>query len=358
MEPSDAEQNSDPTDIPVLYRIARPRRRNERPKTLSARIWRTVLPRRADEGLGLILSFREFEEIRLPLPGVVERIGENDLALSLHGPDQAVGIAIVDVQLLAGLIEVQTTGVVTSTPLEDRVPTQTDAAMVGHVLDNWLRTFDRAIGKAETEVPLTGFKTGKHLENQRAATLALDEGGFFVLSMGLDLSEGARQARLDLVFPIENLNGNTVVKQQKYEPPASVWTAQAEINVIALRRTISLSELERLKEGDEIPLDPDAINNMRLETQNGSFLVRARLGQLNGMRAVRIGAFGANPVPLDNLGDGQPEQAEPLLPSTGATPSVPTIEGQATAIDTPQDPNPSSKEAGKADMLPSAPSES
>lgn len=211
-----------------MHRIARPRRKTERPKTLAARVWRTILPRSADEALGLELSFKSFEEIRLPLPGVIDRIGENDLALGLHGPEKAMGLAIVDAQLLAGLIEVQTTGMVTSSALEDRTPTLTDAAMVGHVLDHWMRTFDKALGNALTEVPLTGFKTGKHLETPRAAMLALDEGGYLALTMSLDLSDNAREAKLDLIFPIENLRGEGAVRQKKVEPPAVVWRAHID----------------------------------------------------------------------------------------------------------------------------------
>lgn len=135
---------------------------------------------------------------------------------------------------------------------------------------------------------------------------------------------------------------------------------------------MSLAEIEALKEGDEILLGPNIVDNMRLETVDGRYLMSARLGQLNGMRAVRLAEFDHTPAGVSRIGEVQANAADLIDVSEktieNALPSEPdqppdTQPGPAdempAAADAQAAPEPAKEEvAAEQSPAPTAPSES
>ena len=75
---------------------------------------------------------------------LLEAITQYDLAFLMEAEDGARGLVILDASLVAGIIEVQVSGRVSSAPHRQRPPTRTDGLVVSEIVDRWLATADSA----------------------------------------------------------------------------------------------------------------------------------------------------------------------------------------------------------------------
>jgi hypothetical protein len=79
--------------------------------------------------------------------------------------------------------------------------------------------------------------------------------------------------------------------------------AELTLDAVLLRTRRSLYEVERLQPGDLIHFGPSELASVRLETPAGRHVATGRLGQIGGMRALRLSApVGTSPVHPAGLG--------------------------------------------------------
>ncbi len=327
-------------------RLARAQRADVRTTGMTAaRAWRMCVPRVSESAFGLIAAITGFEESRASLKTVIDQLPEQSLMFRMECYDDGLGLALLDSQLIASLVEVQTTGKVTDTPLPERPCSLIDAAICSHVVDRWQRGVDVVMGDAKTAIPLLGCKLGGRLDDRRAAALALEDTGFFVQKITFDIWEGARTGEMVLYHPIDRIKLGARGKLGN-RTPQSLLAAETELAGVLYQTSLSLDDAKALELGDIIAFPASLIGDVSVRTSAGNEVATARLGQAEGYRALRLndpnaveagaadpigaGAFAAAQPPSDGLGGGLPSGDLPGLdtaaPLGGADP-LPDLPG-------------------------------
>ncbi len=307
-------------------KLAAPRRTRDGADDL----WRRVLPRLAADGLGLELTVAEVSEQVVDLHAVLSA-DEGALLLLLQdrygGPG---GLAVLDPALLTALIEVQTTGRVTSGRRDPRRPTAVDAALARHALDDWFAGLTEAGGHETPLPPVFG-----QAPDVRAALLKLEEGRWTEMRVELDLGGGKRAGRLTLYLPLPQ-------EVRKDDPAALrevILPVETTMEAVLGRVRLPLRTVLTLTPGQVLPLPGVSVRRIALEAPRGRSVAQVHLGQSRGFRAVRIlppeakedppgpphlppGADG-RPLFPDLAEAGTAARARPGLPSLTGAPGLP-----------------------------------
>ncbi len=310
----------DSPHIAVLRRKAKqaPARR---PDGGAGEVWRRVLPRLAADGLGLELTVAGHAEQTVDLHA---ELGHDDGALLLFLTDAyggPGGLAVADAPLVSALVEVQTTGRVTSARRDPRRPTAVDAALVRHALDGWLS------GLADARGEITAPSVFGQAPDVRTALLKLEEGRWTETQVDLDLGGGKRAGRLTLFLPLRQ-------DARSDAPPAGlrdvVLPVETVMEAVLCRVRLPLHAVLTFAPGQLVPLPGVSVRRIALEAPIGRAVAQVHLGQSRGFRAVRIlppdakedAAASHRPAPrpdgehlFSHLAPGTPGLASPGLPS-------------------------------------------
>lgn len=253
---------------------------------------RRALSRSADVLWDLALVTQSVTVEMLDQDGVIGILGQGDLLLLLDGPDGAVGLAAIDRQVMTGLVEVQTIQQVTQMPLDDdRVPTQTDAAMMAPLLDGTLARLADNLADHPLHPQLEGYRFGAMVEDSRTASLLLDDASYRAFRAEVDLALGRRRGKLSIILPERKAR-----RQRKAEGDGDgpgpheelLSRVPARLDAVLARLRIPLSTARNLKPGDSLPLAPDALERVEVVAGKGQVVARGKLGRMNGLRAVRL----------------------------------------------------------------------
>jgi flagellar motor switch protein FliM len=286
---------ADSPHIAILRRKARPPQ-PRRAADGAGEAWRRVLPRVAADGLALQLVVTGFEEREFDLHRDLA-VEDGALLLLLAGDLGApCGLAVLDPALLAGLIEVQTTGRVTAVRRDPRRPTPVDAALSRHVIDTWLAAVAEARGGAAVPVA-----TAAALPDQRAALLKLEEGGWIETRVDLDLGGGKRSGRLRLYRQPEDAAKPVAAGPDAMR--AVLVPLGTMLDAVLCRVRVPLGTVAALAPGQLVPLSGADVRRIRLEAPLGRLVAQVHLGQSRGRRAVRI---------LSDAPEGAPKDARPV----------------------------------------------
>jgi flagellar motor switch protein FliM len=242
-------------------------------------VWRRVLPRLAADGSGLELTVAGFAEQTVDLHA---ELAPEDGALLLFLTDAyggPGGLAVADPPLVTALVEVQTTGRVTSARREPRRPTAVDAALVRHALDGWLAGLADARGE-ETAPAVFG-----QAQDVRAALLKLEEGRWSETQVDLDLGGGKRAGRLTLYLPLPQ-------ETRRDAPPSGfrdlVLPVETVMDAVLCRVRLPLQSVLTFVPGQVVPLHGVSVRRIALEAPMGRTVAQVHLGQSRGFRAVRV----------------------------------------------------------------------
>ncbi|MCA1288504.1 flagellar motor switch protein FliM [Salipiger bermudensis] len=252
---------------------------------------RRALSRTADVLWDLALVTHGVEQAHLDQDGVVAALGGDALLILLDGPDGVPGVARIERPVMTGLIEVQTILQVTQMPVEERPLTQTDAAMMAPLLDSALERFERYLEDHPLQPQIAGFRFGAMVEDSRTAGLLLDASGYRAFRVSLDLALGRRTGELALFLPdrAEAAAADEAGDSGQEGPhEQKMKLLPVHMDAVLHRLVLPLSAAEKLQPGDLIPLPPEALDGVELLAGDGSGVAGGRLGQINGMRAVRL----------------------------------------------------------------------
>lgn len=303
-----------------------------------------AIGRAAQNVAGLPLSLHSLRQQRLSLAELIDL--PNDLALvaMLEGPDETLGLMVLDPDMLDGLIQHLTTRAVRQRDAPRRPPTRVDAVMAAPLIDRLLFELDSVFAAGVVDDWLPGFRYASFLDGVRPLGLVLEDTGYRVFTLGLDLGAPGRRAGMVLALPARGRRRGqggprSVATQQAVEamttrPPApdltdaagqgrraadaraAAWAHALEDVLLAAPAVLTaqlpalrlpLDQVLTLAPGVRLALGQGTLDAVRLTARDGRAVGRGTLGQRQGQRAVRLGP------PLAPAA-AQPDGPEPPLP--------------------------------------------
>jgi flagellar motor switch protein FliM len=286
-----------------------------------------ALRRAAQETISLRLEVSSCRLRMLSLTEFLEMPGVRTLIGILDGPAEAMGVIVLSPEVLAGLVEVQTVGTVTTHAPLARKPTRTDAAMVAGFFDSALQELDLALAGQPEAVWAAGFRYASFLDDPRPLALMLEDATWQVAEAEVSLAGGAKVGRILLALPAVGRGTNAVADagrqaaadaRFKAEMREQVGNATATLEAVLARVQVDLSKLLDMGVEDVLPLFGANLASVQLEAADGRRVATARLGQARGMRALRI-------MRLEGVEDAE----APLDPSLAAAQTQFTPRGEA-----------------------------
>lgn len=260
-----------------------------------ARALRLALGKAADAEMDLVLSVSTVEQQDVVQAGLGAAFGDGGLLLLLEGERGRRGAVRIDMAFLASVIEHLTTGRIASHAAEDRHMTRTDAAMVAPLMD---AVFERAeaslAGQAGAEA-WHGFRFGAMIEDVHGLALALEADRFHMLRLSVALGDGAaRTGMIEFLVPEAPAS-----QAADSATPAGLAAGKAGLGQLALdapvvlrammgRIDLPLDAAMALTAGDILPVSGCAGLKVRLEATEAHLVAEAKLGQMNGQRALRL----------------------------------------------------------------------
>lgn len=298
----------------------------EAPARGAERTWPLALARAARDRLTLGLEVTTLTVARHSLAELLELVPERAMIAVLEGPAEGLGVMAVSAGLLAGLVEVQTMGRVSSGPVLARRPTRTDAAMVSDWIDTALRGLEAGLA-ADADLPWAdGFRYASFLDDPRPLGLLLDDVPYRLMTAEISLASGAKTGPLHLALPA---TGRGRRPQGPGAPEAEAqaridfarrlteeaMAAECVLETVIARLTLPLSRILSLEAGMVLPVPAASVDRIAVVAPDGRPLAQGRLGQHRGQRAVRLTA----------LAPGAQGQAVPVpesRPDGGEAPSL------------------------------------
>lgn len=299
-----------------------------------------ALARAAQELMALPLRVLSVGESRMTLADLPEALEDRALLAVLEGPREGQGLMALSPPVLSALLEMRMMGRLSASPPATRRPTRTDAAMAADFIDAALAGFEGGLAGDAALIWAGGFRYGSFVADPRPLPLILEDTGYRVFRLVLDLgSEGAaREGGVLLALPAEGRGQIEAAEAAEAEaappdgdgapqPPGwqtqleqAVMSAPAQLEAVLARLTLPIGEILALRPGAMLPLAPEALEQMRLEGPGGRLLMRARLGQHRGFRAVRLLAEEEAAAQRDPPASAAPGVAGHDLPEAAARP--------------------------------------
>ncbi len=242
---------------------------------------------RAGEGLwGLAAESEGIASNRMDHEAAIGLIGPDDLILSLMRGDGAVALAVLARPVVTALIEVQTLGHVTDQPPEDRPYTATDAELSWIFLERALAEFALTLEDSDRAAEVTNLWFEHKVSDARAAGLLLAKGRFQVYSASMQMGEASRTGDLRLILPGVAPKAQPQPAQHNRHEGFRALPVRLRVMVSPLR--LSLAQAKALRPGARLDLPGDALDQARLLAADGQVVARGKLGQTQGLRALRI----------------------------------------------------------------------
>lgn len=261
-------------------------------------LWPLALARGARAAAGLELACQPVQAGQAALAEVLERLPERGLIAVIEGPRAAMGVIVLSAEVLAALVERQTLGMVTARPVMARKPTRTDAAMAQGLIDACLAALDDAVAEDGDRVWAAGFRYASFLDDPRPLGLLLEDADYRILPAGVALAGGVRQGQVVLALPAQgrgeapppcaapDATAATMVFNAGLT--AQVMAARADLEAVLARVTLPLSQVMALAPGEVLRLGTATLDRIDVDGTDGVRLAGGRLGQTQGMRALRL----------------------------------------------------------------------
>ncbi len=272
------------------------------------RALRLALARAAADEFELALSVIGATQARCAQENLERCLSDERMLVLLDGPDGATGALSLDRECIASLIQHQTMGQVTGNAPAGRGFTGTDAAMAAPLIDAMLI---RAVDLADLVVDkhcLDGFRFGARAEDARSLILTLDADRYRMFELTLDFAGGVTQGAMGLVLPERPLDAVRAAGRGDLDTgprmDRAIGLARADLTAVLCRLRMPLADLSAMKVGDVLPLVRDRLNETDLMTITGHRITSGRLGQVGGLRAVRMNEVAPRAAPPSGQGTG------------------------------------------------------
>lgn len=274
------------SDAPTAHVLRRIAKAAAPPLQAPARALRLALVRAADRAVGLPVSVLHLREEDGMLDDLLSGMEGGVMLLALRCEGAPIGFLALDGEARAAVVERQTLGVLSQSPAEPRPPTSADAALARPLLEAFLNEAQATLEGGPLSDWLCDSDLAERIASTREAAILLPDRRYKAIHLSLDLGAGGRQG---LVLILARIPEAATPRTEVATPTvaALVLRAQAEVQAILHRFRLSLGVAEALAVGQVLPLPGVTVASVRLES-GGAPLGPARLGQVAGMRAVRI----------------------------------------------------------------------
>lgn len=262
----------------------------------------------ADALWGLGLTATQLRDETVSTDRALRRIEEDDLLIVLENEGGPCGLAAIARDIVTGLIEIQTLGKVTRFPTDTRSYTPTDAAMMAPLLDAGLPRFASMLAGQPEMAHLHGYGFGAMVEDAQTAGLALDAAQYHLTAFEVGLAQDTRSGQVLFLFPDPPRQDDAAKVQSTGKHEAILKLVPARMHLVLTRIHLPLDKAQALRPGDVLPISAQATSSACLVGAGGHVVARGKLGQMNGLRAFRIG--GAD-VSVHKLDAQQPEMPPP-----------------------------------------------
>lgn len=255
-----------------------------------ARVLARAMRQAADRTARLDLTVTESRVGELDLSAMLDEIEENHLLIRLTRDETTVGAAVVDADLRAALVEMQTLGILMKRPAGPRSPSGTDAAMTGPALALFLDGVVSAAHDTVIEGWCDGLRIGARFTGRKAIEMALPQGGCRRIDVACDLGQTERTGHLRIILPHMKQDEAPLEQSEDWAKRwgETVQTVATHLEAVLHQMPVPLSQLENLQPGDVLPLSGASVTSLRLVSDDGCVVARGRLGQMSGHRAMRI----------------------------------------------------------------------
>lgn len=288
----------------------------------------------AQNGLGLACEVTRVRRSMVTHETLIGMLDSESLLAILEGENGARAALAIDMQVLSGFVESQTLGRVLPQPAVDRVPTLVDAALVTPFVEDALARFVTLLTTDEPPKWLQHYKFGAVTEDTRTLALSLKAHEFHFLLMDVVLEGGAKKGTLGIAFPdfepaMEVPDGGADLGDALRPFQENLLQASATLTAVVGRLTMSIGDVQALQVGEMLSLPVEATKETTLEAVGGERVTEVRLGQINGMRAVRlVGEFaqvqengGPKVVPEEDVSLPEPQDVN-TVPESAPLPEV------------------------------------
>lgn len=287
-----------------------------------SRMFRLSWTRAAEQLAGLHLSVLDVVEETLNLDNMLKRLSDDDMFLSLNAGADLVGIASLDLQLRAALVEVQTAGTMSAKTAEIRRVTAVDAALCRPVLSGFIEDLNSNSIGTDLAGWANNIIASQRIEDTRAASLAMNAGKYRLAIITAKLGDGDRVGRLAIALPIIAMASDPEVEilddqhQWNLDFRNAVKSAPTRLQAVLHRTQLTLRDVEAFQVGQILPLNGCDIGRVELVGLNDKVVARGRLGQVGGMCAVRL----QPPSPLDMQDMSPAPASQTLVEAQGGAP--------------------------------------
>ena len=295
----------------------------------AVRALRIGLARAARDVFDLSLAVIGATQSRCAQAILARTLGEGRMLLLLDGPDALTGAVAVDRDSLSAIIQQQTTGKLTTGEVAERAFTSTDAALVAPLIDAALQRAAAIADILPDKRCLTGYRFGARAEDMRSLLLAIESERFRIFDLTLEFGGGVRQGRWCLALPEPEMPAapdGDIPSGPRLDRVAGA--ARAELSAVIGHLRLPLADLARMRPGDLLPLHTRHLDRADLIAINGERIASARLGQIGGMRALRLNetAERTMPRPEGEFHAGPLPQSAAMGGMSAAMPSLSSLE--------------------------------
>lgn len=277
---------------------------------LPTRLFRQAAIRAADRGAGVPLVVLGVELTETSLDDLVAGLGNGQLLVIIGATAGPEGVMALDGETVGALIEMQTVGRLLPQTVAQRDPTTADLAMSEPFVHHFLAELRAEAEDGSFARTIAGLGIQGRYANRHAVALALPDIRYRMVRLSLDFGLPDRQAGLMLAVPwrappaeaslqaVPNRNWSAALHR-------AVMDAPCRLDAILHRRTLTLGEVEGFTVGQVVPLPGVTVSSVKVEGPGGVPVGPGKLGQMGGMRAVR-------------LSHPRPPQLEEMLPPLAA----------------------------------------
>lgn len=289
-----------------------------------ARVLGLAMGRAADRGLGLSLTVTGVQDQRLGLDGLVDSLGGELMLLALSRGGSQIGILALDAEFRSAVVEMVTLGRLRDAAASARAVSPGDVAICLPFGERFLAEVAMASEGTSLAGWADGFDVDSRLPDARTVGLSYAEVAYRLARFSLDLGVAGRRGSLILALPADppktghdrtvgptGAGFNDTLQDAVLEAPAL-------LHAVLHRLPMSIRQAGALTVGQTIPLPGITTRSVRIEGPDGTMLGPARLGQVSGLRAVRLEWVPPPEMSEVRLGAGSlaPVGQEPVSPAS------------------------------------------